>query len=450
MDQDTSVATKLSKLFSLPDSEMDRGPQHAEKAGAGSSTYELLRSKIDQGLIIVFGGAPQNPLSIANIIVMCLNENSRHIVATNTPKCKTKHRPKIDSTNRESIKGFPKGGDSYGDGAPILGKRKGSHPITKVGQRAFSTSTYAANEKFISGGDLLSKMKVLNGKYYGLYKLICNENILFGAFHEINSNPGNLTPGSDGQTQDGFSPNKIRKLTQELINETFQFKPSEIIWIPKANGKLRPLGIPTPLDKIVTKAMALLLELIYEPDFSRFSHGFRPNRGCHTAIKQLSGWSGTQWAIEGDIKGFFDNVNHHLLASLLQKKIGDQQFIDLFWKLVKAGYVEEGVKRDSLVGVPQGGIISPILSNIYLHEFDLFIEGLIKQYHSEAKDITKRNPVYDKITRRIQDLRYKYPQVKLRSLEINEEIDNLRKQRRLIPSRLPNGLRIRYVRYADD
>jgi group II intron reverse transcriptase/maturase len=259
-----------------------------------------------------------------------------------------------------------------------------------------------------------------------------------------------MTPGSDGQTLDGFSPYKIRKLTQELNNETFQFKPSERIWIKKANGKLRPLGIPTPLDKIVQKAMALLLELIYEPDFSQFRHGFRPNRGCHTAMKQLSGWSGTKWAIEGDIKGFFDNVNHHLLASLLQKKIGDQQLRDLYWKLVKAGNVEEGVKRDSLVGVPPVGIISPILSNIYLHEFDLFIEGLIKQYHSEAKDITKKNPVYDKITRSIQYLRDKYTQVKFRNLEIIAEIDQLRKQRRLIPSRLPNGLRIRYVRYADD
>jgi group II intron reverse transcriptase/maturase len=465
MDQDTSVATKLSKLFSLPDSEMDRGPQQAEKAGAGSSTYELQRSKNDQGQNIVFGGAGQNPISIANIIVMCLNWNSRHIVATITPFSKTKHRPKIDSTNRESIKGFPKGGvgvgggvntfssssSSYGDGVPILGKRKGSQPLTKVGQRAFSTTTYAANEKIISGEELLSKIKVLNGKYYGLYKLICNENILFGAYHEISYNPGNQTPGSKGLTLDGIPQNKIRKLTLELKNETFQFKPSQKLWIPKANGNWRPIGIPTTLDKIVQKAMALLLELIYEPDFSRFSHGFRPNRGYHTALKQLSGWSGTQWAIEGEIKGgFFDNVNHHLLASLLQKKIGDQQFIDLYWKLVKAGYVEEGVKGYSLVGVPQGGIISPILSNIYLHEFDLFIEGLIKVYHSETKDITKRIPAYDKITRRIQYLRDNYHQVRVRNMEINEEIDNLRKQRRFFNSRLHNRLRLWYVRYADD
>lgn len=122
---------------------------------------------------------------------------------------------------------------------------------------------------------------------------------------------------------------------------------------------MRPLGIPSPMEKIVQKAMCLLLELIYEPKLSQLSHGFRPNRRCHTAMSQLSKWSGTQCAIEGDIKGFFDNVNHKLLATLIKNKIGDQQFIDLYWKLVKAGYVEEGVKKDSLPygGVPQGGIL---------------------------------------------------------------------------------------------
>jgi len=224
-----------------------------------------------------------------------------------------------------------------------------------------------------------------------LYKLISNEDVLFGAYQMIKSNPKNMTPSSDGQTLDGISQNYFRKLSTELITEIFQFKPSERIWIPKANGKMRPLGIPTPRDKVVQKAMALLLNLIYEPEFVPTSHRFRPNRSCHTALAQIDKWSGTQWAIEGDIKGFFDNMNHTLLANLLKKKIEDQQFIDLYWKLVKAGYVEKGVKRDSLMGVPQGGIISPILSNIYLYEFDLFIKELIKKHHSTAKDITTRN-----------------------------------------------------------
>jgi group II intron reverse transcriptase/maturase len=265
-----------------------------------------------------------------------------------------------------------------------------------------------------------------------------------------------MTPGADCQTLDGFSfsfsfsKRKLAKLAEELKTENFQFKPSKRIWIHKANGKMRPLGIPTLVDKIIQKAMALILELIYEPTFSELSHGFRPNRGCHTAMRQISQWSGTQWAIEGAIKGFFDNVNHNILAKLLQNKIGDQQFLDLYWKLVKAGYVEEGVKRDSLLGVPQGGILSPILSNIYLHELDVFVQGLIDKYNSKDKNITKRSPDYDKITRRIQYLRDKYPIISQRNSETVKELLDLRKRRRLVPSRLPNGTRVRYVRYVDD
>jgi group II intron reverse transcriptase/maturase len=293
-------------------------------------------------------------------------------------------------------------------------------------------------------------MKVLNGKYYGLYKLICDEDVLFGAYHSMISNPGNMPPGVYDQTLDGLSNSKIAGLASDLIKESFQFKPSKRIWIQKANGKMRSLGIPSPIDTIVHKAMAIILQQIFEPEFSKFSHGFIPKRGCHTALRQLSQWSGNQWAIEVDIKGFFDNVDHHVLADLLQKKIGDQQFIDLFWKLVKAGYVEEGVNRDSMLGVPQGGIVSAILSNIYLHEFDQYVEMLINQFSSTAKDITKINPVYDKFTRRIQYLRDKYPIPQQISLEEVSEIVTLKETRRKVTSRLSNVTRVRYVRYADD
>jgi Reverse transcriptase (RNA-dependent DNA polymerase) len=236
-------------------------------------------------------GRPQNPFSIAIIIVMCLIKNSKLIIATITSSIQqdTIHGPKFDNTNRESIKGFPKGSDPYGDGALILGNKKGSHLIIKVGQRTLSTAASAAmsSKNYISGKDLMLKMKVCDGKYYELYKLICNEDILFGAYQTIKSKPGNMTPGTDGQILDGIPKNKIGKIAAELTNETFQFKPSERIWIPKANGKMRPLGTPAPMDKIVQKAMGLILELIYEPEFSQLSHGFRPNRGCHTAMSQL-------------------------------------------------------------------------------------------------------------------------------------------------------------------
>lgn len=232
-------------------------------------------------------------------------------------------------------------------------------------------------------------------------------------------------------------------MSEDLKNETFRFKPSRRIFIPKANGKTRTLGIPSPMEKIVQKAMATLLELVFELDLSNNSHGFRSNRGTHTAMRQLAQWSGTQWAIEGNIKGFFDNVDHHILAKLLSAKIGDQQFLDLYWKLVRAGYVEEGVKRDSLMGVPQGGIVSPILSNVYLHHFDRFIAELIIKYHSTNKDITGRNSAYDKVIRRIQYIRDKYPNITQRDEQTLKELKDLLKLRRTIPSRLPNGTRLR-------
>lgn len=279
-----------------------------------------------------------------------------------------------------------------------------------------------------------------------------------------------MTAGSDDETLDEFSPKVLKRITEELESERFQFKPTRREYIPKANGFMRPLGIPSPRDKIVQKAMAILLELIYEPEFLAVSHGFRPKRGCHTAMKQINQWKGMKWAIEGDIKGFFDNVDHPLLVKLLEKKIKDQQFIDLIHKLIKAGYVEGGLKRDSILGVPQGGIISPILSNIVLHELDRYITDLIEA-KSKKKSISTRNPKsalppyppalagggleggrgkYDKPTRRIQYLRDKYNDVKNRPLEIQEEIKNLIKERNSIPSTLSYGNRIKYIRYADD
>lgn len=336
-----------------------------------------------------------------------------------------------------------------------------------MGQRRFSTSPIAANDKYTSGDEWMSRLRVQDGKYRKLYNVLCDVNFLFGAYYEIKSNPGNMTPGPDEETLDGISIDTFKKLSDSLKNESFQFKPVKRVYIPKANGKMRPLGIPSPRDKIVQRAMANILTGIYEPLFTLSSHGFRPNRSCHTAMAQVAKWSGTKLAIEGDIKGFFDNVDHSVLAGLLEQKINDQQFIDLYWKLAKAGYVEDGIKRESPLGVPQGGILSPLLSNIYLHEFDVFMESLIEKYHSERSDITERLKGYAKITRRIQygpkALREKMAvaaqpfsltgretaQTDLR-YELNKEARELIKERQGMTSRKVVGTRLRYVRYADD
>lgn len=184
--------------------------------------------------------------------------------------------------------GSPKGSNSYGDGVLILGSIKKRHYTTKVGQRKFSTSTFAASDKYISGEEWISKLKVQDGMYHRLYKMLCDEEFLFGAYYAIKSNPGNMTQGTDKETLDGISSDYIKKLAKELKTETFQFKPVKRVHIPKKNGKMRPLGIPSPRDKIVQKAMAILLTAIYEPVFLDSSHGFRPNRSPHTALAEVT------------------------------------------------------------------------------------------------------------------------------------------------------------------
>ena len=452
--KDTEVAVEPCNSYDLTTIERNEGPQHVVKAVNVFKNIGLTARKICHGSSTIFGRALQNPICITYAISIMINESVSIITAGIGQN--NRYEPKTENAKVESTMGSPKGSNSYGDGVSILDYRKGGHSVIKGKQRMYSTSAVAGKTNAFTGAELLSEMKVRGGKYTGLYDLIITEKLLFAAYHSIKSKPGNMTPGVDESTLDELSPEVLGKISESLKTEKFQFKPTRREYIKKANGKLRPLGIPSPNDKVIQKAMAILLEIIYEQEFMTSSHGFRPNRGCHTAIATVNQWKGTMWAIEGDIKGFFDNIDHRILVNLLEKKIKDQRFIDLVWKLIRAGYVEKGVKRDSLVGTPRsplvgiGGILSPILSNIYLHEFDKYMEEIISEFGSKAKDITKRNPEYDKITRRIQYLRDKYPQVTDRPESIRKEIEGLIKERNSIPARLPNGTRVRYVRYADD
>ncbi|MDE6933440.1 MAG: reverse transcriptase/maturase family protein [Oscillospiraceae bacterium] len=148
------------------------------------------------------------------------------------------------------------------------------------------------------------------------------------------------------------------------------------------------MGIPSFDDKLVQEIVRMLLEAIYEPTFSNYSHGFRPNRSCHTALTQLQrNFSGARWFIEGDIKSFFDNIDHAVLIGILRRQIHDEYFIALIWKFLKAGYLEDWIFHRTYSGTPQGSIISPILSNIYLNELDRYI----KQYMASFKNRAKRD-----------------------------------------------------------
>jgi len=191
------------------------------------------------------------------------------------------------------------------------------------------------------------------------------------AYERIKSAPGNMTPGTDGKTLDGFSLHMIDEIIEEMRTEQFQFKPVRTVYIPKANGKKRKLGIPSTRDKIVQEVIRLILECIYEsphgPYFHDASHGFRPNRSCHTALREIRGkWSALNWFVEGDIRSCFDEIEHSVLVNLLRRKIRDERFLNLIWKLLRAGYFDlQKAKHESLAGTPQGSLASPILANVY-------------------------------------------------------------------------------------
>ena len=275
------------------------------------------------------------------------------------------------------------------------------------------------------------------------------------AYANIYSNKGTITKGIDDITLDGISEEYINNIIAKVKNESYRPKPVRRAYIPKKDGSKRPLGIPSGDDKLVQMAIKIVLECIYEPTFSKFSHGFRPDKSCHTALKSVQRyWTGVKWFIEFDIKGFFDNVNHKTLIELLKKKIDDKRFIKLIRLFLKAGYMEDYQPNRTYSGTPQGGIISPLLSNIYLHELDVFMEKSINDFNRGHKRPT--NPEHRELSRKIA---YRRRKIRTQNLShevvdrIKTEIKEIQKELHKIPSGIENTdeyLRLRYCRYADD
>jgi group II intron reverse transcriptase/maturase len=278
-----------------------------------------------------------------------------------------------------------------------------------------------------------------------IYRRLYNRDLYLRAYGRLYRNEGAMTKGTTEETVDGMSRQKIEDIIELLRNERFKWSPVRRTLIPKGNGKTRPLGIPTWTDKLLQEVMRSILEAYYEPQFSPNSHGFRPRRGCHTALKDIFHvWTGTRWFIEGDIKGCFDNIDHTILLSILREKIQDNRFLILVENLLKAGYLEKWDYRPTLSGTPQGGIVSPLLANIYLDRLDKFVERtLIPRYTNGI--IRKRNKDYNRLFAKIQKLR------KDGATEIS--LKPLKKEARRIgrgDQNDPDYRRLRYIRYADD
>ncbi len=285
-----------------------------------------------------------------------------------------------------------------------------------------------------------------------LYRYMLRPDLYYIAYQSLYSNNGASTKGIEDDTADGFSQEKIDKIIQSLSDESYMPKPVRRTYIPKKRNshKMRPLGIPTFTDKLVQEVLRMILESVYEPIFSKNSHGFRPQRSCHTALNSLKKeFTGVGWFVEGDIKGCFDNINHHVLVDIIGRKIKDARLIKLVWKFLRAGYMEDWQYNGTYSGCPQGGIISPLLANIYLNELDKFAEETAERFYKERDRV--RTVEYDKISGEIAAIR---KQLKTASGSEKTALLKRRKELRLQLRKTPCASQtdkvMKYIRYADD
>lgn len=291
-------------------------------------------------------------------------------------------------------------------------------------------------------------------KFERLYRILFNEELFYVAYQKIASNGGSTTKGSDGRSIDEMSLARIETLIASLKDESYQPHPSRRVHIPKKNGKTRPLGIPAFEDKLVQEVVRMILEAIYEGHFEATSHGFRPKRSCHTALLHIQKtFSGAKWFIEGDIKGFFDNIDHDVLVGILRERISDDRFIRLIRKFLKAGYVEDWTFHNTYSGMPQGGIVSPILANIYLDKLDKYVKEYIRHFDmgtkrrpgKESNDLANERKRTVRKLKKVKDGTEKAALVaRLKAIE---------QERAAFPSgdEMDGSYRrLKYIRYADD
>jgi len=355
-------------------------------------------------------------------------------------------QPKEYVRTIKNTTGLPKESNFYGNRVTILGKLYSWSVTANKRSNVIRYYCTSGTNNVVSRLEKLRLRSENRPKHTintNLHSLVYNVDLLNLAYNLLKSKPGNMTPGIVPETLDGMSQEILLNISEQLKSESFQFKPSRRLYIPKANGGLRPLTIASPRDKIVQQAIKMILENVFEPIFLNNSHGFRPNRSCHTALKDVRRtFASMAWVIEGDIEKCFDSINHKLLMNIIESKVLDRRFTNLIRKALKAGYFEFKVFTANIAGTPQGSIVSPILANIFLHQLDVYIESLRTGFNKGNKPGTSkaykrirpeyRRALYHKDVTKIRDLTNS-----IRKIDYTDYSD-------------PNYKRLAYIRYADD
>lgn len=296
-------------------------------------------------------------------------------------------------------------------------------------------------------------------RYERLYRNLYNPDFYLLAYQNIAKSQGSMTPGADGMTLDGMGEERINRIIASLKDHSYQPNPARRVLIPKKNStKKRPLGIPSTDDKLVQEIIRMILEAIYEPGFSKRSHGFRPKRSCHTALSETQKtFTGVKWIVEGDIKACFDCFDHHVLIDILRRRIHDEQFIGLMWKFLKAGYMEQWTYHTTYSGTPQGSGMSPLLANIYLSELDKYVEQYKTQFdigradRPETKEYSRINGTHERLRKKYLRLKDSLQEAERKTLAKQLRTVQLQKLRTpLYPVKDNAYKRLQYNRYADD
>nr|YP_009681218.1 hypothetical protein [Austropuccinia psidii]QDH07267.1 hypothetical protein [Austropuccinia psidii] len=292
--------------------------------------------------------------------------------------------------------GSPDRGNSWGDGGFVVAGNRAI--LTQV--RHYFVAKGASKSK-VEGGTLagISTLQQLHSGIQpsmDLIKLVANKEVLLAAYTNLRSR--SITPGTDLEALDGVGMKYFDRLEREIGSGAFQFRPSRIIEIPKPSGGTRYLGISSPRDRIVQGAILLVLEAIFERHFSVHSHGFRPGKGCHTALREIrQTFTNVSWFVGGDISKCFDSFDHTLLIEAVQERVQDQGFLDLMRKALKAGYFFQHNYFETELGTPQGSVLSPLLCNIYIDKFDRWM----KEYADNFRERSNSLPLWSKLRREV-------------------------------------------------